>query len=80
MPLNLLAQALLVVALTALQYILSPKPKTPKLEPADKIDVPGSIVGKEIPVIFGTVIIRDPNVPWFGDIKTKAIKKKGGKK
>jgi len=79
MPLPFFVQALIVVALTAVLYLISPKPKMDKLKPADKVDVPNTEIGKPLAVIFGTVMIRDPNVVWFGDLKIKAVKKKSGK-
>lgn len=80
MPWNFVVMLIISVALSALSYILTPKPKTEKLKPANKIDIPATDMGREIPVIFGTVMIRDPNIVWFGHMKIKAVKKKGGKK
>lgn len=65
--------ALVVARLTA------PKPQTPA--PGDiKDNIPSAEAGKEIPVLFGTRIIGQPNVVWWGDVRTKAIKSDGGKK
>lgn len=58
---------------------LTPKPKGPA--PGDiKDNIPTAEAGREIPVLFGTRIIGQPNVVWWGDVKTKAIKSSGGKK
>lgn len=36
--------------------------------------------GAEIPVLFGSREITGQNIVWWGDTKTKAVKKSGGKK
>ena len=80
MPFPLLVQLLITVALAVITYLITPKPKTEKLKAANAVDVPTTEAGRTLPVIFGTVMIRDPNVVWFGDMKVKAVKKSGGKK
>ena len=80
MPIPLIAYALITIALTVAMYLLSPKPKMEKLKPESSVDVPKTEIGRPLPVIFGTVIVRDPNVVWFGDLRTKAVKSEGGKK
>lgn len=37
-------------------------------------DAPTAQEGRPIPVVFGTVFIRDPNFYYFGELKTKPIK------
>jgi len=64
--------ALIAVALT-------PKPQIQNQTP-EQFKVPKTGEGEEIPVLFGTRDVRSPNVVWYGDIKTVAIRKKGGKK
>lgn len=44
------------------------------------IDVPTATEGRPIPVLFGTRLIENPNVVWWGDLRTVAIKSKGGGK
>jgi len=67
---------------TILSSFLTPKPKVEKLKPAtmDDVDAPVAEVGKEIPVVFGTRELSEPNVVWYGDLRAVAIRKKGGKK
>jgi len=60
----------------AIQIAMAPKPDKPK---AGQLDVPTADSGGPIPVVFGTNIIKQSNVVWFGDASTTAIKKKGGK-
>jgi len=64
----------------ALSYLLSPKPQSQKPPAVGEVKTPTAEEGREIPVLFGTRIIKSPNVVWYGDIKIKAIRKKGGKK
>lgn len=70
-----------VITLVALVvgYALVPKPKSQNAE-VGTVEAPTATEGLEIPVLFGTRLIKGPNVVWYGDIKTVAIKKKGGKK
>jgi hypothetical protein len=65
-----------------LTLALMPRPKTPGMKPAtlDDFAAPTAEDGREIPVLFGTRDIEGPNCVWYGDLKTKAIKAKGGKK
>ncbi len=58
--------------------VLAPKPASQV--PGDISDhVPTAEAGKEIPVLFGTRIIGQPNVVWWGDLKTQKIEDDGGK-
>lgn len=61
-----------------LSFLLTPKPKSYKPLAATDIDAPVAEVGKEIPVLFGTRGITTPNVVWYGDLRTTAIKSGGG--
>jgi len=67
-----------VVAL-GVSYAMMPKPGRQNVEPGT-IESPTAEEGREIPVLFGMREIKGPNVVWYGDIRTVAIKKKGGKK
>lgn len=63
-----------------LSAFLAPKPKPMKPAGLDSFNVPTAEAGREIPVLFGTRMIKSSNVVWFGDLRTQPIKKKGGKK
>jgi hypothetical protein len=68
------------VASLVIGYFFRPKqtydaPKPGKIE-AKAI----ATAGAEIPVLFGSREITGQNIVWWGDTKTKAIKKSGGKK
>ncbi len=68
-----------VVALV-ISFAMQPKPQSQKAAGLGDIQVPTAEEGREIPVLFGTRDIDGPNVVWYGDLKTVAIKSKGGKK
>lgn len=68
-----------VVALVA-SYAMMPKPQNAKPAGLADIQAPTAEDGREIPVLFGTRDINGPNVVWYGDLRTVAIRKKGGKK
>lgn len=67
------------VALVA-TYAMMPKPQTQPPPAVGKVRAPTAEEGREIAVLFGTRDIEGPNVVWYGDLKTRAVKKKGGKK
>lgn len=77
---NFLVQVGLMIVSAVIQAALAPKPPTPKAATLADVDAPIAEDGAEIPVIFGTVWLRGPNILWYGDMGTKAIKTKGGKK
>lgn len=68
-----------VVSLVAV-YAMAPKPQTQPPAALGDVKVPTADVGREIPVLFGTRVITGPNIVWYGDLQTVAIRKKGGKK
>lgn len=76
---QLLVSLVLMIVSAALQAAAAPKnqPKTPE---AGKLDAPTAEEGGTIPVIFGTCIVKQSNVVWYGDSSTQAIKSKGGGK
>lgn len=71
----------IMIAASFLIAVLTPKPKIepPKASTLDDFDAPTAEDGKPIPWVFGTVWLRGPNVLWYGDLRTVAIKKKSGK-
>ena len=70
------------LALTAISYVLAPRPKTtlPTAAGLDAFNLPTAEEGRPIPVVFGTVLLRGPNVVWAGDLKVDPIRSSGGKK
>lgn len=72
--------AVLFVGLFAISFLMAPKPQSQKPAGLGDFNAPTAEDGREIPVLFGTRDLKGPNVVWYGDLMTKAIKKKGGKK
>ncbi len=68
-----------IVVSGVLAYITMPK-STLKSAGLDEFQAPTAEEGREIPVLFGTRDLNGPNCTWYGDLRTQAIKKKGGKK
>lgn len=73
-------QIVIGVVSLVLSAMLAPKPQNPKPGGLGDIKVPQAKEGGSIPVLFGTRDIEAPNVVWYGDLKTVAVKSKGGKK
>lgn len=65
-----------VAVVVVVQMALMPKPRSSKMKPADEseFDIPTAEEGREIPVLFGTRRLDSPNVVWWGDLKSVAIK------
>jgi hypothetical protein len=70
----------LMIASAVIQAALAPKPQAPKAASLGDFDLPTAEEGKPIKVIFGTVVIEDPNCVYYGNLGKKAIKSKKGKK
>lgn len=68
------------IAALVVSYLMTPKPQSQPPPGIGEVEAPTAEEGREIPVLFGTRYISGPNVVWYGDIKTVAIRKKGGKK
>lgn len=75
-----LIQLAILVVSAYVSAALAPKPPKPKPASLTDFDIPTAEEGRPIPVVFGTVWVTGPNVMDFGDLSTKAIKQKGGKK
>lgn len=70
------------LALTALSYALSPRPKTeqPQAARLDEFDIPTAEEGRPIPVVFGTVLLTGPNVVWAWDLRVEPVEEQASKK
>lgn len=82
MPIGMLGQLLIGIALSFLGYLLMPKPK-PEPPPSMKdYDNPTCEAGRPIPVIFGSIKQKGPNIIWYGDKSIQGRpprKEEGGK-
>lgn len=74
-----LAVAFLMMVVSEALRAVGMAPKAPPQAPEPgKLDVPTAEEGKPIPVIFGTCLVKSPNVIWYGDAATTPIKQGGG--
>jgi hypothetical protein len=77
---GLIGKFVLGLAFSYIAALLAPKQEGPKPATLEDFDIPKAEEGAEYGKIFGTPIVRDPQVADYGDLRTKAIKAKGGKK
>ncbi len=68
---NFLIQLVIALVLVVVSVVLTPKPKQPKTE-IRELEDPTADAGREIPVVFGTISVKDSNVLWFGEKTTKS--------
>jgi len=73
-------QIFLLIASYFISAALAPKPPVPKPAALEDFDIPLAEEGRAIPVVFGEVVLKSPSLMWYGDLRTTAIKEKGGKK
>lgn len=59
----------------AVSFAMAPKTQSVKAAGLGDFTVPTAEDGREIPVLFGTREITGPNVVWYGDLRTVAIRK-----
>lgn len=64
---SLLVQLVIGVALSALGYLLMPKPKMEKGDDVTDMENPTAEAGRPIPVLFGELEITGTNIIWYGD-------------
>lgn len=55
------------VALTAVSFLLMPRPKAPKPEAVKDLEDPTAEAGRPIPVVFGTITVKGLNLLWYGE-------------
>lgn len=68
-----------VFVLAAVIFTMSQSQETPP-PGVGEVTTTTAEVGREIPVLFGKKRIESANVVWYGHVKVKPIKTKGGKK
>lgn len=69
------------VASALISAVLAPSPQAgedAKAKGLDEAEIPTAEEGRSVSVIFGEVLIKSPNVVWYGDLKTEAIRKEVG--
>lgn len=74
---QILVSFVMMIVSYAIQAAMAPKPKPPQ---AGQLDTPTAQEGDSIPVIFGTILIKQSNIIWYGDARTTPIRTKSSKK
>ena len=72
--------AIIHIVSLVVSYSMAPMPQAAPPAGFNELKVPTAEEGGEIPVLFGTRDLLAPNVVWYGDFSSTAIRKKGGKK
>jgi len=69
---------LIFTALTVVGELIRPKPKFENARPAGLGDFsfPTATEGRSVPLIWGTVRLKAPNVVWYGNLRQVAITEK----
>jgi hypothetical protein len=70
----------LVIAVVAACYAVSPKAPEPVPPTLKDIQAPTAEQGRPIPVVFGTYLVKSPNVVWYGDLGYEEVRSDGGGK
>lgn len=71
---NFIIQIVIAIVLAIAAYMLAPKPKGPTNSSARDLDTPTVSAGRPMPVVFGTILCKSPNVLWFGEKKIREYK------
>lgn len=58
---------IVIIALSVLAYVLTPKPKAPQPDSTKDLNDPVAEAGMPVPVVFGTMTVKGLNALWFGD-------------
>lgn len=75
-----LVNLLIGIAFSAIAALLRPKPQPPAAGTLDDFNIPRTEEGAEIGKIYGTVLIKNPQVADYGDFDTVPIRSRTGKK
>ena len=70
---------IVVAALAAVATSQAPTPVQPPPAALTDFNAPTAEPGRPIPVVFGTVLLKAPNVVWYGDLGYEPVKTSGGK-
>lgn len=66
---------ILIIAIIA-AFAMQPKPQQPKAALLEDFEMPVAEDGKSAPVIFGDCWTEDPNVLWYGNLRTTPVRAK----
>lgn len=62
-----------------LSIAFAPDIDTPDAATLEDFDVPKVNQGKTLPVIFGTFLMKNVSVFWYGDLRTEPVRTNAGK-
>lgn len=71
---------LINLILTPIFYLFSKKSKKAASTPDKTFEIPSVEVGKNLPVLFGTRMIKSPKIAWYGDLRILKVKADTAKK
>lgn len=71
---TIFVQFIIAFVLALISYMLAPKPKMPKPDPAADLESPKAEAGIPVPVIFGTITMKSPNCLWYGEKRIHTYK------
>jgi hypothetical protein len=71
-------QLLIFIVVSIISALLAPKQQN--AVPGSPSGAPSIADTQQVPVCFGTCDFEQPNLVWYGDLKTTPIKTSGGKK
>ena len=73
--------AAIVIAVVSLIVAFTMQPKTPEQKPPslDDLEIATAEEGKSIPKVYGTYVLKSPNIVYYGDLGYKEVKSGGGK-
>ena len=71
----IIVQIIVAVVLSLASYMLSRKKQQSNNNKAQDLTTPTVDAGRTIPVVFGRVRVKSPNLLWMGGNRSKAIKK-----
>jgi hypothetical protein len=66
--------ALIAISSIAVTYALRPTAPEPPKPSLQDLGAPTAEPGRPIPKVFGTVVLKSPNVVWYGDVSYKPVK------
>jgi hypothetical protein len=69
------------IVIAVLSYLLRPKPQDPAIPVPGELEATVVDSSSDVPVLFGTRIMKSTNCVWYGDVgTTPIITCAGGKK
>jgi len=60
-------------------YAMAPKATQPAPASLSDMDIPTAEPGRCIPVVFGTRLLKSPNIVWYGDLRYSPVETSSGK-